>query len=40
MIQYAKTPDKKIDIYLENVYVVFEFIEHDLLEQMSIKSQQ
>lgn len=30
MIQYAKTPERKIEIYLENVYLVFEFIDYDV----------
>lgn len=30
MLQYAKTPDRKMAMYQENAWTVFEFIEYDL----------
>lgn len=38
LVQYAKTPDKKMAMYQENAWTVFEFIEYDLKIYEQIKN--
>jgi hypothetical protein len=39
MVQYAKSPERKKEVFLENVYTVFEFIEYDILEYQEMVNQ-
>lgn len=39
MVQYAKSPERKKEVFLENVYTVFEFIEYDIVEYQETLNQ-
>ncbi len=40
LVQYAKTPDRKMAMYQENAWTVFEFIEYDLKVYEQMKNAQ
>lgn len=39
MVQYAKSPERKMAIYLENAWTVFEFIQFDIKRYNELKSE-